>query len=148
MPFLSAHACFRHLLTAGGLTALFGFAPLTHADEILVVTDRQHPVHAPAQARVIELDQAARIEAELTQGLDPDPATGAQQVKLKLAAGGPTLQRRMARAYQDLVDAWSLGITQVPAVVVLTDQHRYVVYGEPDAARAVERITAYRREQR
>ncbi|MBI0473663.1 DUF1525 domain-containing protein, partial [Pectobacterium parmentieri] len=42
------------------------------------------------------------------------------------------------------VDAWSLGITTLPAVIV--DQ-RYVVYGEPDIARAVELINTHRRTQ-
>ncbi len=41
-----------------------------------------------------------------------------------------------------MTDAWSLGITAVPAVVV--DQ-RYVVYGEPDVARAIARIEQHRR---
>ena len=38
-------------------------------------------------------------------------------------------------------DAWSLGVTTIPAVIV--DRH-YVVYGDPDAAHAVTRIQAYR----
>jgi len=54
----------------------------------------------------------------------------------------PTLQRRIATAYQGVADAWSLGITTIPAVVV--DQ-RYVVYGEPDVARAIARIEQHRR---
>ena len=46
--------------------------------------------------------------------------------------------------HQGVTDAWSLGITSIPAVVV--DQ-RYVVYGEPDVARAVARIEQRRRTQ-
>ena len=51
---------------------------------------------------------------------------------------------RLASAYQGVTDAWSLGITSLPAVVV--DQ-RYVVYGEPDVARALARIEQHRRPQ-
>ncbi|MEN1465372.1 DUF1525 domain-containing protein, partial [Pseudomonas aeruginosa] len=47
-------------------------------------------------------------------------------------------------AYQGVTDAWSLDVTTIPAVVV--DQ-RFVVYGEPDVARAVARIEQHRRTQ-
>ena len=53
-------------------------------------------------------------------------------------------KRRIGHAYQGVADAWGLGITKIPAVVV---DHRYVVYGEPDVARAVARINAYRSTQ-
>ena len=46
--------------------------------------------------------------------------------------------------YQDVTQAWGLGITKVPAVVV---DRRYVVYGEPDVAHAAARIETYRRTQ-
>jgi integrating conjugative element protein (TIGR03757 family) len=49
-----------------------------------------------------------------------------------------------SRHRRGVADAWSLGITTIPAVVV--DQ-RYVVYGEPDVARAVARIEQHRRAQ-
>lgn len=62
----------------------------------------------------------------------------------RLKNGGNALQARLGGAYQDVVDAWSLGITTIPAVVV--DQ-RYVVYGEPDVAKAVALIEAHQRTQ-
>ncbi|MBN0997448.1 TIGR03757 family integrating conjugative element protein, partial [Pseudomonas aeruginosa] len=65
-------------------------------------------------------------------------------VKRRLNNGGADLQRRIASAYQGVADAWSLGVTSIPAVVV--DQ-RYVVYGEPDVARAVARVAQHRRPQ-
>jgi integrating conjugative element protein (TIGR03757 family) len=61
-----------------------------------------------------------------------------------LQAGGQALQRELATAWQGIADAWSLGITTLPAVVV---DRRYIVYGEPDVAKAVARIEAYRRER-
>src|SRR3546814_20230129 len=87
--------------------------------------------------RLIELDEAHRIEAELSAELPADPEQAAAIVKRRLSGGGADLQRRIASAYQGVTDAWSLGITSIPAVVV--DQ-RYVVYGEPAVARAVARI--------
>jgi integrating conjugative element protein (TIGR03757 family) len=120
------------------------FSSLAHADDILVVTDSQHPVQPPSSVRLIELDQPARIKAELGSHLPSDPARGAALVQQRLKDGGSTLQARLGMAYQGVVDAWSFGVTTIPAVIV---NRRYVVYGEPDVAKAVALIEAYRRTQ-
>ena len=52
--------------------------------------------------------------------------------------------RRMAAAYQDIVEVWSFGVTKLPAVIV---DRRYVVYGEPDVNSAVSLIKRYRSAQ-
>jgi integrating conjugative element protein (TIGR03757 family) len=114
------------------------------AADVLVVTDSRHPVQSTAGARVIDLDLPDRIEAELAAGLPNDPNSAAALVQQRLRDGGPTLQRRIGSAYQGVADAWGLGIAKVPAVVV---DRRYVVYGEPDVARALTRIEAHRRTQ-
>ena len=62
----------------------------------------------------------------------------------RLRDGGQALQRRIGNAYQSVADAWGLGIAKVPSVVV---DRRYVVYGEPDVARALARIEAHRKTQ-
>jgi integrating conjugative element protein (TIGR03757 family) len=116
----------------------------TVAADIQVFTDQNHPVEAPADVRVVELDAPARIESDLGANLPPDPAQATPIIQQRLKDGGADLQRRLANAYQGVTDAWSLGITKIPAVVV--DQ-RYVVYGEPDVARALARIEEYRRTQ-
>ena len=120
------------------------FSPVTVAADVLVVTDSHHPVKTMGGERLIELDEARRIEAELSAELPAAPEQAAATVKRRLNQGGADLQRRIASAYQGVTDAWSLGITSIPAVVV--DQ-RYVVYGEPDVARAVARIEQRRRAQ-
>lgn len=119
-------------------------APLTQAAEILVVTDSRHPVQATGGARLIELDQHARIEAELSAHVPADPSRGAVLVQQRLNSGGIDLQQRLGAAYLGVVDAWSLGVTTIPAVIV---DHRYVVYGEPDVAKAVALIEVHRRTQ-
>ena len=120
------------------------FSPATFAADVMVVTDSRHPVKTMGGERLIELDEAHWIEAELSAELPTDPEQATAIVKRRLSSGGAGLQRRLASAYQDVTDAWSLGITSIPAVVV--DQ-RYVVYGEPDVARAVARIEQHRRTQ-
>ena len=122
--------------------ALAVFSPATFAADVLVVTDSRNPVKTMGGERLIELDEAPRIEAELSANLPTDPDQATALVKRRLTQGGTDLQRRIATAYQGVTDAWSLGITAVPAVVV--DQ-RYVVYGEPDVARAIARIEQHRR---
>ena len=120
------------------------FSTVTFAADVLVVTDSHHPVKTMGGERLIELDEGPRIEAELSAQLPADPEQATAIVKRRLNNGGADLQRRIASAYQGVADAWSLGVTSIPAVVV--DQ-RYVVYGEPDVARAVARIEQRRRTQ-
>ena len=120
------------------------FSPATFAADVVVVTDSRHSVKTMGGERLIELDEAPRIEAELSAELPTDPEQATAIVKRRLSSGGADLQRRIASAYQGVTDAWSLGITSLPAVVV---DRRYVVYGEPDVARAVARIEQHRRTQ-
>ncbi|MDF8361302.1 TIGR03757 family integrating conjugative element protein [Achromobacter anxifer] len=117
------------------------FSPATFAADVVVITDSRHPVKAMGGERLIELDEAVHIEAQLSAGLPADPGQAEATAKRRLNQGGADLQRRIASAYQSVTDAWSLGIITIPAVVV--DQ-RYVVYGEPDVARAVARIAQHR----
>ncbi|HAG74319.1 MAG TPA: TIGR03757 family integrating conjugative element protein [Thauera sp.] len=130
-------------LAAGLCAALLGPIAAAAAD-VLVVTDSRHPVQAPAGVRVIELDQAARIEIELAAHLPSDPRQAAALVRQRLHAGGEALQRRIGHAYQGVAEAWGLGIVRIPAVVV---DRRYVVYGERDVPRAIARIDTYRSTQ-
>ncbi|MGV4685244.1 TIGR03757 family integrating conjugative element protein [Burkholderia pseudomallei] len=111
------------------------------AAEVWIVTDSAHPVRTVPGARVIELDTPARLESALSADLPPDPHEAAARVQQRLAADHATLTRQLATAYQAVTDAWSLGVTHTPAVIV---DRRYVVYGDPDAAHAVARIHSYR----
>jgi len=129
------------MLATGLCAVLLGQMAL--ADDILVVTDSHHPVQAPAGARIIELDLPLRIEAELTADLSSDVRRSAAWVQQRLREGGTALQQRIGDAYQGVVDAWSIGVDTIPAVIV----GRYVVYGEPDVAKAVALIEAHQRTQ-
>lgn len=129
-------------LTVALSASLAIFSPATFATDVVVVTDSRHPVKVMGGERLIELDQAPRIEAELSADLPADPERATAIVRQRLNQGGADLQRRIGAAYQGVADAWRLGITTIPAVVV---DERYVVYGEPDVARAVDRIEQHRR---
>jgi integrating conjugative element protein (TIGR03757 family) len=112
------------------------------AADVLVFTDSRHPLQATADARVIELDRPLRIEAELSAGLHTDPDRAVEIARQRLH--DPDLHRRLQTAYQGVVDARSLNVAKIPAVVV---DRRYVVYGESDISRAIARIDAYRSAQ-
>lgn len=119
-------------------------AATSAAAEVWVITDARHPVvGAEAAKRVIALDAAQRIEAELSAQLPTDPQRAATLVQQRLNQGGTALQQRLREAYQGVTDAWSLGVNTVPAIVV--DQ-RYVVYGETRLDRALARVAHYRKE--
>lgn len=127
----------------GGLLALTAGADAQSADTT-VFTTRTFPISAPANVAVVYLDDAGAIEARLSADLPSNLDQAQAAARHRLQDGGPALQRKLSTAWQGVADAWSLGITTLPAVVV---DRRYVVYGEPDVDKAVARIEAYRREQ-
>ena len=135
------HACtHRSFLWMMSLVVLSS-ANLTQADT-WVFTDTANPVTAPATARVILLDQQHHLETELSRALPSDPQQAAAIIQNRLnSPSGKRLQSDLAKAQQALTDAWSLGIEKIPAVVV---DRRYVVYGEPDVAKALDLINRAR----
>lgn len=116
------------------LLALLTITTFTQA-QTWVITDLAHPITSPGAARIILLDQQQHLESELSRALPTDPHQAAAIIQNRLnTPSGKRLQTDLAKAQQDLADAWSLGITKIPAVVV---DRRYVVYGEPDVAKAL-----------
>lgn len=117
----------------------------TAAAEIWVITDSRHPVTGTrAPDRTTVLDAPQTLEAELSTRLPADPQQAAALAQQRLTQGGQNWQQRLQHAYQSVVDAWSLGITTIPAMVV---DRRFVVYGETDLDQALARIEHYREAQ-
>ncbi|KPX29925.1 MULTISPECIES: TIGR03757 family integrating conjugative element protein [Pseudomonas syringae group] len=115
--------------------------PLANA-ETWIVTDRNHPVQAPAHVRLILLDESERLEAKLSEGLPANQQQAIAIIQQRLKSNdAQRLQRDLALAQQNLVDAWSMGVTKVPAVVV---DRKFVVYGETNATAAEYRIAQWR----
>jgi len=112
--------------------------------QVWVITDTRHPVTGSTSTqRIIQLDAAQQIEAELSANLPADPQQAVALVQQRLNQGGTSLQQRLREAWQGVTDAWSMGITTLPAIVV---EQRYVVYGETDLDKALARITQHRKE--
>jgi integrating conjugative element protein (TIGR03757 family) len=110
----------------------------TTKSPVWVITDRWHPVRGEAD-RLIELDAPARIETELSGRLSSVPREA--QVRGRLWGD---MHQGLLQAHHDVTEAWRLGVAKIPAVVV---GGHYVVYGEPDVARAVVRVEQWRRTQ-
>ena len=141
-PAIAIRSALTHLAHAVGICLC---ATAVHASEVVVYTDRHHPVVATAGTRVVELDAAERITSELAADLPPDPSQAAQTVRQRLQEGSGALQLSMASAVNDVVEAWKLGVQKIPAVVV---DRRYIVYGEVDITRALDAIIRYREARR
>jgi integrating conjugative element protein (TIGR03757 family) len=104
----------------------------------VVITDSDQVVTTDDPARVINVDRPATLESELSSALPNDPATAQTTIQQLLTSD---FAARITKAHQDVVDAWSMGVTKIPAVVV---DKKFVVYGETDVQRALDRIEAYR----
>ena len=115
---------------------------IVHAQNLTVVTDRHHPViNLPPDTRVIELDATESLLKQRFSDLPSDPTQAQKIARTRLQNTEENFQNALRIALQGTVDAWSLGITKIPAVIV--DQ-RYVVYGQHDVGKALLQIQAYR----
>ncbi len=112
--------------------------------ETWAITDSAHPLTSvPAEVRVIKLDDQQRIEAQLSRRLPPNPHQAALEARqLMSTPAGAALVLELASAQQGNADAWSVGVSKIPAVVV---DRKFVVYGQPNVAAAIESIQAVRR---
>ncbi|WP_281172983.1 TIGR03757 family integrating conjugative element protein [Halomonas halodenitrificans] len=89
----------------------------------------------PSGVAVLELDAPGRLDARLSRDLPADPDMAEAIMRERMAT--PEWQEtadRYADSYLGLARAWQLGVENVPAVVV---DGRYVIYGEPDVAAAL-----------
>ncbi|TWR01676.1 DUF1525 domain-containing protein, partial [Xanthomonas vasicola] len=72
--------------------SLVAFSPATLATDVLVITDSRHPVRTMGDELLIELDEAPRIEAELSAALPADPDQATAIARRRLNQGGADLQ--------------------------------------------------------
>lgn len=111
----------------------------SHA-ETWVITDSAHPVTLPAGAgiRLIQLDEQQHLEEQLSRLLPANPQQAATTAQKVLSGPeGSRIQRDLLEAQQGVTDAWSVGVEKLPAVVV---DRKYVVYGQPNVALALQAI--------
>jgi integrating conjugative element protein (TIGR03757 family) len=109
--------------------------------ETILITDTLLPIAATKDIRVITLDTPATLEGELSVHLPADPAQAQRIFAQRMT---PEVAAQLTQAHQNVTDAWSMGVTKVPAVVV---DRKYVIYGETNVQRAFDRIEEYRRKE-
>jgi integrating conjugative element protein (TIGR03757 family) len=109
--------------------------------DVRVYADHSIALKNVRDAKLVFLDAPQRLERDLSANLPADAKRAGAMAQQRLQAGSAKLQGAFAHAWQGVTDAWRLGIAKVPAVVV---DGRYVVYGEPDVAKATARIAAFR----
>ena len=131
-----------HQSAPGPVLAILLFVSGISQAETWAVTDRSVPVNAPTNTRMIFLDDQQRLEQLLSNELPTNPSQAAATIQSYLTSpAGRRLQRDLTQAQQGIAHAWSLGIEKIPAVVV---DRQYIVYGETDVTKAVERINQAR----
>ncbi len=116
------------------------------ASETDIYTIHRYPpaVQAPGVA-IHYLDAVTQLENRLFPLLSPAPEIAREQSLPLLSAPNSIQQRQqLETAYQDLIDAWSLGIRKVPAVVF---DRRYVIYGTTDVRAARQQLAAFQSKQ-
>jgi integrating conjugative element protein (TIGR03757 family) len=140
-PFNHAHAAYAQTLKTylAGLTSLL--ICTTAIAETILITTTQYPIATTKNIRTITLDLPDILESEISANLPANPAE-AQVVSTQRLT--PDLTAQITQAHQNVTDAWSMGVTKVPAIIV---DRKYLVYGEANVQRALDRIDEYRRKE-
>ena len=137
-PFKHANTAYVQMI----MTCLAGLISLlictTALAETILITTNQYPIATTKNIRTITLDLPEIIEDEISANLPANPAEAQGIITERLT---PDLKAQLTQAHQNVTDAWSMGVTKAPAVVV---DRKYVVYGETNVQRALDRIDEYR----
>lgn len=129
----SIKTCFAGLVTLLACTAALA--------ETILITANHYPIATTKDVRTITLDLPDIFESKISANLPANQAEAQEIIAQRLTPG---LTAQITQAHQNVTDAWSLGVTKVPAVVV---DRKYVVYGEANVQRALDRIDEYRRKE-
>lgn len=122
------------------------FSGASAAQTVIYTTARYPMVHPQPGVVVQTLEDVNEREQALFPALSPNPQQAEQQARLRMQQPDWKAQEaRLTRAYQALMDAYTLGIKKIPAVVF---DDRYVVYGTTDVALAQQTLDAWREGQR
>lgn len=124
---------------------LFFTSQATNAQTAIYTTSHNPVRNVEPGVLVFVLDEAPRLEQSLFPALSGNAEQAEQQVQQIMAE--PNWREKEARltaAYQTLSNAWSLGITKTPAVVL---DNQYVVYGTTDTTLAQQKLDHWREQQ-
>ncbi|WP_079969499.1 TIGR03757 family integrating conjugative element protein [Salmonella enterica] len=114
--------------------------------QTVIYTTPAWPVADPQPGVLVQiLENVHQLEQSLFPQLSDNPAQAEQQARARMQQHDwREREARLTRAYQALLDARTVGIEKVPAVVF---DDKYVVYGTTDAALARQKLDAWRESQ-
>ncbi|EQC00452.1 TIGR03757 family integrating conjugative element protein [Photorhabdus temperata] len=109
--------------------------PVSVFASTVIYTDTSHPPrNADQRVRVVYLDGAEQLQAQLFGQLSADPQQAVKQARQILQSPSWHQQgQHIRQAYQGLLNAWTLGLKKFPAVVF---DDGSVVYGTTDVRQA------------
>lgn len=109
----------------------------------VIYTTAKYPVMDPQPGEQVQLLADIRVlEQMLFPALPGTPAQAEQEAKQRMQHPDWQVQEaRLTHAYQVLLDAYTLGIQKVPAVVF---DDKYVIYGTTDTVLAEQKLEAWR----
>lgn len=136
MPIYLKYCSLTLLFLIGTLISLTGQA------NVLIFTDQEHPVINAGDYPVIYLDAPSKIAESLSLDLSSNPTEAAKQANSRIQ--DPVMQQQLMHSYLQVVKAWQLGITKIPAIVV---DDKYVVYGQADIQQALQQINIYKNKE-
>ncbi|EAS1759723.1 TIGR03757 family integrating conjugative element protein [Salmonella enterica] len=99
----------------------------------------------PSDVLVYILEDVHSLEQSLFPALSENQQQAEKQARLRIQrADWHEQEARLTRAYQALLDARTVGIEKVPAVVI---DDNYVIYGTTDVALAQQKLDDWREQQ-
>jgi integrating conjugative element protein (TIGR03757 family) len=114
----------------------------TLAQTVVYTTSRWPVDHPDHGVEVQLLENVDTLSQSLFPSLSDSPTKAEEQARLRMQQPDwHTQEARLTRAYQALLDARTIGISKVPAVV-FDDQ--IVVYGTTDVALARQKLAEWR----
>lgn len=114
--------------------------------QTVIYTTPAYPVTDPQPGELIQvLENIPFLEQSLLPALSDNPARAEQQAKHAMQQPDWQIQEaRLTRAWQALLDAYTLDVKKIPAVVF---DNKYVIYGTTDVRRAQQVIDTWREQQ-
>ncbi|HAV1831444.1 TPA: TIGR03757 family integrating conjugative element protein [Enterobacter hormaechei subsp. steigerwaltii] len=114
----------------------------TLAQTVIYTTARWPVEHPEPGVDVQLLENVDTLSQSVFPSLSASPAKAEAQARLRMQQPDwRTQEARLTRAYQALLDARTVGITKVPAVVFVD---HFVVYGTTDVTLARQKLAEWR----
>jgi len=100
---------------------------------------QQHPVSH------YNLDQTAAFEQQMSMGLSGSVTVAKAQALKRIKKLTPSQLAQFRQAYSGIVQAFQMNVRKLPAIVFEYKEQRFVVYGQQQAAIALQEFQQWQR---